>query len=49
MEKQIMDILNKTCRGYVWGEMYVAQIWQVIDKEHLSEKEKTEVAIQIYS
>ena len=40
MEKQIMDIINKACRGYVWGEMYVAQIWQVIDKEHLSEKEK---------
>ena len=27
-----MDILNKACRGYVWGEMYVAQIWQVIDR-----------------
>lgn len=26
MEKQIMDIINKACRGYVWGEMYVAQI-----------------------
>lgn len=26
MEKQIMDILNKACRGYVWGEMYTATL-----------------------
>lgn len=40
MKQEINTIINKACRGYVWGEMYVSQIWQVINKQDLPETEK---------
>ena len=40
MKQEINAIINKACRGYVWGEMYVSQIWQVINKQDLPEAEK---------
>lgn len=32
MKQEINAIINKACRGCVWGEMYVSQIWRVINK-----------------
>lgn len=40
MKQEINAIINKACCGYVWGEMYVSQIWQVINKQDLPEAEK---------